>query len=200
MAARLAMERENLVKYIQQVFPLPTEVAIEIAAHFSELEIAKNDFLLKNGKICNEYMYIDAGFMRAFTLNADGDEVTTGFYATNEVVFEVASFFQRTPSMENIQAVVDTHGWCINFEQLQFLFHSLPEFREFGRTVLVKGFVSLKQRMLLTINETAEKRYELLLNTRPEVFQMVPLKNIASYLGVTDTSLSRIRKEFAHKQ
>jgi len=65
--------------------------------------------------------------------------------------------------------------------------------------ILVKGFISFKQRALSLINESAEERYETLINSRPEIFQRAPLKYIASYLGITDTSLSRIRRELAHK-
>ena len=79
------------------------------------------------------------------------------------------------------------------------LFHSIYEFREFGRMILVKGFISFKQRTLSLINESAEQRYETLITARPEIFQRAPLKYIASYLGITDSSLSRIRRELAHK-
>jgi len=83
---------------------------------------------------------------------------------------------------------------------LQTLFHNIPEFREFGRMILVKGFIAFKQRALSLINETAEQRLENLIKVRPEIFQKAPLKNIASYLGITDTSLSRIRREITKKK
>jgi len=86
-----------------------------------------------------------------------------------------------------------------NYDSLQILFHSIPEFREFGRTNLVNGFIALKERTLSIINLTAEQRYEDLMRTRPEIFQNAPLKQIASFLGITDTSLSRIRKEFKQR-
>ena len=63
--------------------------------------------------------------------------------------------------------------------------------------ILVNGFITLKERMLSMINLTAEQRYEQLLIAKPEIFQHASLKTIASYLGITDTSLSRIRKEFS---
>ena len=137
--------------------------------------------------------------MRAFACDTDGNDITTNFYSSNQVVFEVSSFFTRTISKENVQATVDCSGWYITYEQLNDLFHSLPEFREFGRAVLVKGFSSLKARMLSMITETAEQRYDMLLQNNPEIFQHAALKHIASYLGITDTSLSRIRKEFSKK-
>jgi CRP-like cAMP-binding protein len=115
------------------------------------------------------------------------------------MVFEVASFFQRQPSQETFEAITNCTGWVLAYEKLNALFHALPEFREFGRAMLVKGFIGFKIRTISLINKTAEERYELLLNSKPEIFQHAPLKYIASYLGITDTSLSRIRKSFLSK-
>ena len=152
---------------------------------------------LKEGKISDEYLFLEDGFMRAFAIDTEGNDVTTNFYMAREVVFEVSSFFNRTTSRENIQAVTDCRGWVISFDELNELFDALPEFREFGRHILVKGFSALKNRMLSTITETAEERYQRLLQTNPAIFQYSSLKHISSYLGITDTSLSRIRKKFA---
>ena len=113
------------------------------------------------------------------------------------MVFEVSSFFNRTKSRENIQALSDCKGWVVTYEKLNRLFHGLPEFRDFGRSILVKNFSLLKIRMLSMITETAEERYRNLLQNNPEIFQYAALKHVATYLGVTDTSLSRIRKEFS---
>ena len=193
------MEKESLIQFLQNTNLVPFQKANEISDHFIYREICKNEFFLKEGKICNEYLFLENGFMRAFAFDTGGKEVTTNFYSNNQVVFEVSSFFNRTISRENIQALNDCKGWTITYEQLNMLFHTLPEFRDFGRHILVKGFASLKVRMLSMITETAEERYEMLIKSNPEIFQFAPLKNIASYLGVTDTSLSRIRKEFAKK-
>ncbi len=170
-----------------------------IADVFEPITIEKDDFFLTEGKINDDYVFLQSGFMRAFAHDTEGKEVTTNFYSAGQVVFEVTSFFNRTKSKENIQALTNCEGLCINYEQLNNLFHSMPEFREFGRSVLVKGFASLKNRMLGLITETAEQRYTQLLQTSPEIFQYAALKHIASYLGVTDTSLSRIRKEMIIK-
>ena len=159
----------------------------------------KHQFFLEEDKLSDEYLFLENDFMRSFAHNLDGNDVTTNFYTQNQVVFEVSSFFNHTRSKENIQALTDCEGYFITYEQLNTLFHALPEFREFGRSILVMGFTSLKNRMLSMITETAEKPYAQLLKTNPEIFQSAPLKNIASYLGITDTSLSRIRKEFTRK-
>ena len=193
------MENQALVRFLQSSNLVSLKTAEEIAGTFFPKEISRNQFLLKEGRLCNEYFFLEKGFMRAFAHDTEGNDVTTNFCSDGQVVFEVSSFFNRTVSKENIQAIHDCTGWYITYEQLNNLFHSLPEFREFGRSILVKGFSSLKSRMLSMITETAEQRYEALLKTNPEIFQHAALKHIASYLGITDTSLSRIRKEFSKK-
>ena len=195
-AIRLSMElaKEQLTRFLQSTGFINSQQAKEIADEFAHKEISKNTFQLQTGKICDEYLFLSHGFMRAYAHNTDGNDVTTGFYATGQVVFEVASFFNRTPSQESIQALTDCTGWSITHHQLNALFHTRPEFREFGRSMLVRGYAALKARMLAVITETAATRYEGLVRAHPEIGQHAPLKHIASYLGITDTSLSRIRK------
>ena len=191
------MEKENLLNFIQKSLPVPRHKLEEIISFFRPIAISKNSFLLEEGKISDTYMFLDKGFMRAYTYDMDGNDISTGFYSANQVVFEVASFFLRTASKENIQALEDSEGWFITFDQLQILFHSIPEFREFGRSMLVQGFVSYKLRTLSMINEHAEQRYLSLMQNRPDIIKNAPLKHIATYLGITDSSLSRIRKDLA---
>jgi CRP-like cAMP-binding protein len=191
------MDKVNLVEFFKTTGLVSLKTAEEIAAAFTARFIPKNDYLLREGRVSNEYLFLDHGFMRAFAHDTAGNDVTTNFYSDKQVVFEVSSFFNRTIGRENIQAVTDSEGWMITYEQLNMLFHTLPEFREFGRHILVRGFAGLKTRMLSMITETAEERYENLLKTNPEILQHAQLKHIASYLGITDTSLSRIRKEIS---
>lgn len=192
-------ETEYLQKFFENSGRVNAIKAKEIAGYFGEKEIARGHLFLKEGQISNEYLVLQEGFMRAYSYDVDGNEITTAFHNKIYPVFEVASFFNRTPSRENIQALTDCKGWMITYDQLNSLFHSIPEFRDFGRSILVKGFASLKTRMLSMITETAEERYVSLLQSNPEIFRYAPLKQIASYLGITDTSLSRIRKEMMKK-
>lgn len=192
-------EKEYLQKFFENSGKFNAIKAKEIAGYFEVKEVSKGSFFLKEGQVSNEYMILERGFMRAFSFDPDGNEVTTAFHTTTYPVFEVASFFNRTPSRENIQALTDCDGWVITYEKLNSLFHSIPEFRNFGRSILVMGFASLKTRMLSLVTETAEERYISLLKSNPEIFHYAPLKQIASYLGITDTSLSRIRKDMMKK-
>jgi CRP-like cAMP-binding protein len=187
------MQPSTLVQFIHRTNLVSLTTAEQIAQRFQQMQLSKNAFLLKSGQIADAYLFLGSGYLRAFAEDINGSEVTTAFYGPGQMVFEVASFFNRTRSKENIQALTDASGYFITYGQLNELFHALPEFREFGRAMLVQGFSALKSRTLSTITETAEERYAGLLRSNPDIFQHAPLKFIASYLGITDTSLSRIR-------
>jgi CRP-like cAMP-binding protein len=183
------------VGFIKKVNNISLNVAEQIAENFTPITFYKQEYFLKEGHVNNDYLFLQEGIMRAFATNTEGNDVTTHFYSNKQIVVEVASYYQGTPSQESVQAITECKGWIAKKDRLNTLFHTVPEFREFGRSILAKGFVDLKERTLAIINQSAEERYKNLLQKNPEILQHVPLKFIASYLGVTDSSLSRIRKE-----
>ncbi|MEQ9264844.1 MAG: Crp/Fnr family transcriptional regulator [Balneolaceae bacterium] len=166
---------------------------------FEFVSFQKGDFVLQQGTVANNLMIVLEGLLRSFAIDPDGNEITTSFHGKGSGVLEVASFFLRVPTKENTQALSDGKGLKISFEGFQELFHSIPNFREAGRARLVNGFFALKNRSLSMITESAENRYLQLLETHPQVIAEAPLKHIATYLGITDTSLSRIRRELSKK-
>lgn len=193
------MNKDSLIQFVQSILPISAGKAEQLVDKYKYRTILKNEYLLKKGIICNEAHFIEGGFMRAYTFDLHGDDVTTAFYSKKMSTSDFYSFFKRVPSQENIQALTDCETWYINYEDMQVNFHTMPEFREFGRLNIVNQYSILKQRMLSMLQDTAEQRYANLLSSNPEIIQNVPLKYVASYLGITDTSLSRIRKEFVKR-
>lgn len=193
------MNKDSLIHFIQQVLPMSPASAGEIVARFQPIKIEKNSYVLKAGAVCNESHFIENGIIRSFTYDLNDNEVTTAFYSKNSFASDLLSFFKRSPAKEYMQAITDCETWYITYEDMQVSFHAIPEFREFGRLNIVNNYSTLKERMLSMLQETAEERYSNLIHSSPGLFQYVPLKYIASYLGITDTSLSRIRKEFTKK-
>jgi len=186
---------QKLINFFLSSNLVSPQKAEDIASHFKQRSLKKNEFLLKETHVCDEYFFLESGFMRSFAHDTEGNDITTNFYSSYQVVFEVSSFFHRIPTKENIQALTECEGWSITYNQLNALFHSMHEFRDFGRYILVRLLTALKSRTLSMITETAEQRYETLLKSNPEIFIHAPLKHIATYLGVTDSSLSRIRSQ-----
>jgi CRP-like cAMP-binding protein len=195
------MNKQPLIDFIQKNvpnIPVTPQSVLAIAEVFEERAFAKNEYLLTEGKISG-YFYLAEGCMRAFTFDIEGEEVTTYFYTSGRVVFEAASFFLHVPSAEIIQALSNCTGYYTTFDKVNTLFHTVPEFREFGRLMIVKEFVAYKQRALAMINKSAEERYGELITTNAEILQHAQLRHIASYLGMTDSTLSRIRRDYSKK-
>jgi CRP-like cAMP-binding protein len=179
-------------------FPLSAEDAEMILSHFEEIQLDKGEFFLKQGKI-SRYFILTEGYLRSYTYNDMGDEITTGFYEPTRAVFEPASFFQRKPSMEGFVALTKCKGFTTELDRLNGLFHNTSAFREFGRAILVKEFAAYKERSLSAINLSAVDRYLKFIEQHKTMLDHIPLKQIASYLGITDTSLSRIRRELSKR-
>ncbi|WP_422083779.1 Crp/Fnr family transcriptional regulator [Ulvibacterium sp.] len=187
--------RDLLINFILGIVPISREDALEIADSFHSLQLKKGGFLVRENQISDDYFYLQKGFMRTFLYDLKGDEITTDFFTEDNVVFEVTSFFNRVRSEANIQAITDCFGFRISYKELNALFHNKVAFRDFGRAILVKEFISSKKRNYGMINRTAEQRYQDLLLLRPKILQHAPLKYVASYLGITDSTLSRLRKK-----
>jgi CRP-like cAMP-binding protein len=188
------MNQENLKNYFIKTLSMSDAIANELASKYKYQTINNKDFLLKIDMICNETYFIDEGLVRSYALDIDGNQITTNIYSAPCFANDFLSFFKREKSKENLQALSDCKVWSMTFEQVQESFHSIPEFREFGRMLLLNNYSTLKERMLGMIQLTAEQRYDKLLSQNPEIFQHLALKHIAIYLGITDTSLSRLRK------
>ncbi len=171
-----------------------TDLDLICAAH-TKLHIDKGEFLLQKDQVANEYYIMESGLVRTYLYDFEGNEITTGFTGNQEVVIEVASIFQRVPTQEYIQCLTDCVLWKIEFDTFQDLFHQIPAFREWGRAWMAFELYRNKMRATEMITEHAAKRYLRLIQEKPQIIQQAPLKYIASYLGVTDSSLSRIRKE-----
>lgn len=194
------MSQENLIYYIQDILPISHEKAEGIASAFQYRETPKGEFFVKEGKINNESHFVERGYVRSYIFDTEGNEVTTSIFSRDTFASDFSSFFKRTPSKEYIQALTDCKTWYIDFETVQKNFHGAsPEFREFGRMLLINNSIDLKNRLLSMFQQTAEQRYADLVEHNFGIFQNVSLKILASYLGVTQTSLSRLRREYGLK-
>ncbi|MFP3599187.1 Crp/Fnr family transcriptional regulator [Chryseobacterium sp. SIMBA_029] len=167
----------------------------EIFKAHEKVTFQKGEYILEEGKNANEYYILEKGLARSFVNDFNGNEVTTHFFADNEIIIEVLSLFQRIPSQENIVCITDCECYRLDYDTFQDLFHKIPNLREWGRSWMSKELFTYKQRSVEMFTLSATKRYLNLLEQKAQVVQFAPLKQIASYLGVTDTSLSRIRKE-----
>ncbi len=168
-----------------------------IIPNYKEIKLNKNDYLLKEGEVEKKYWFVESGFIRSYVIDTEGNDITFNFYSSKDVVIDYPSMFFFAPSRENMQALTDCVCWEIKLEDYQELFNTIPNFREQQKGLLVGSYFALKQHSISLIADEAKTRYLNLLKTKPHIVQNISLKHIATFLGITDTSLSRIRKEIA---
>jgi CRP-like cAMP-binding protein len=167
-----------------------------ILNQYQRIEFAKNDFFIEEGTTANFYYFMESGFARSYVIDLEGNDISTKFFSSTDIVIDWHSYFLKTKCRENIQAITACTAWKITFENFMKLFN-IEAFREVGRTRLVNNYFELKNHSVSIIADPAKERYLNLIKLKPNIVQNVPLKQIATYLGITDTSLSRIRKEIA---
>lgn len=164
-----------------------------ILGTFKTTKLKKGGFLLESGNVCRELAFIASGYMRMFDVE-DGKEVTLWIGTRGTFITSLSSFVFQSENYWNIQALTDCTLNVINREKHFDLCEKYPEWLEFDNLLLARSFALLEQRMFAHLHTTAQERFESLLKEQPDLFNHVPLQHIASMLGITPESLSRLRK------
>jgi len=191
------MDKSILNNYFHSLFPIQKETVMKITETFCDFKLDKNTTLLDKGTISTKTYFLEKGYVRSYILNEDNEIVTTNIYSAPCFVNDFLSFFKKQPTKEIYQTITDCSFWETNLENVQTNFHNISEFREFSRLLFVINYSKLNDRLIEMTSQKAETRYLNLLKHQPHIFQNVSLKIIASYLGITDSTLSRIRKEIS---
>lgn len=181
--------------------PNLTKIDLEKIVDAHELiRLSKGSILLQDGDISKCYYILISGSIRSYVVDYLGREHTTQLYLPKEVVIEEASLFHQIATQETFVCISDCELWKMNIEVFNKFFVEIPALAEWGRNWMSYQLLLSKQSKIDLIKESALTRYTKLITTKPEILQKVPLKYIASYLGITDSSLSRIRKDMAIKE
>jgi len=195
----MEFNKEIFLNHLFKDVPLTNDQRSSITDAYRIRQFSKNEFLLEEGNISGAYYVIMEGLVRTFAVDTEGNDITTGFIVAGEMILEPASFLLRQATKENIQALANSTCLEMPFDKFQYLFSTIDSYRNWARAMLVQNYAALKNRSIAQITDSAKKRYLDLQNTRPEIIQSAPLKHIATYLGMTDTSLSRIRKAISEQ-
>lgn len=183
---------ETLFTHIRQYSRLSHQALEALGAALQKVELPKGSFLMEEGKICQHIYFLEKGCLRGF-YNLDGKEVTYWFAFENNFVTSFFSFITRKPAVENIQLMEDCVLWAITHENLQQLYDQYPDIERLGRIMNERYYVMLEERFVRNHFKEARERYENLITQSPHILQRVPLGYVASYLGMTQETLSRIR-------
>lgn len=183
---------QQLLNHIQAYNKLSTEAISTLTDSFEEVVFSKNDFLLKEGQTCRYLYFIKNGAVRGYYF-LDNKEVTYWFGFENDFVTSFHSFITGQASVENIQFVEGSILWRISKDKLNSLYNSHHEIERLVRIAYEKYYIRLEERFVNAQFKTATERYESLLQQSPHIPERMPLGYIASYLGISQETLSRIR-------
>ena len=189
----------SLQSYLQRLIPMSNGTADQIEGYFKHEVISRNSSIISPGQTSRKSYFLKEGIIRSYIIDIKGNEVTTRIYCAPDFLNDFQSFFKKEPSKEYLETITDCEVQTLDFQSAQECFHGIPEFREWGRMMLTMNYSVLHSNMIDFHTETAEERYLKLMTDYPEIIQKVPLKIVASYLGITDSSLSRIRKKLSNQ-
>jgi CRP/FNR family transcriptional regulator, anaerobic regulatory protein len=183
---------EKLLLLLNGILPLSQQLTEELILRLKSRQLAKKDFLLRAGHVCRNIYFVERGLLRCFYQKGDA-EVSSWFMKEGDVIISIESFYQQRESYEWIQALEDCVLYYISFEELNAVYRSFPEFNFIGRVLTEKYYTLWAQQLYALRMQQASERYQWLLNNHPELILRVSAKYIASYLGIDETTLSRIK-------
>lgn len=182
----------ELLQYFNHFNRLSKEAENAILEISTELRIKKNTVIQDIGQTCKTIYFIKKGVARIYYFKED-IEITELFAFENDILARVESLFRNKPSKKAIQLLEDSELIAINTNLLFRLYDKFPEIERLFRLIFESAYVDTVNRIENIQFHTAEERYKMLLKESSDVIKRVPLKHIASYLGITPVSLSRIR-------
>jgi CRP-like cAMP-binding protein len=168
-----------------------------ISSKFKNKTVTKNSYLLRQGDICSDLLVVKKGCIRLYYLK-DDIEVSVWFAFPHSSALEVYSFISENPTDYFLQAIEDSEVWYLPKEELDRLYQVQPKIQEMMKNFWEDVILNLINRFTALQKDSAEKRYLDLL-TKPAYLETIPQKYLASFIGVTPTSLSRIRKQIAKR-
>ena len=187
--------RKNIAKHIH----LTDDEFDYFTSLIKTKRLRKKQFLLEEGEICNHECFVNSGCLRLYYLDDKGQEHIVQFAVLDWWIGDQFSFLTGQPSRYFIDALLESEVLLIEKTKLEELYIKIPKFERFFRIAFQNAFVAIQQRILAKLSDPAEKNYLDFVHRYPEIEQTVPQHQVASYLGITPESLSRIRKQLSGK-
>jgi CRP-like cAMP-binding protein len=186
---------EQLLKHICSYYQLNPTMQELLQDCFEQVEFSKNQLLVAEGKICRNLYFLQKGAIRGF-YNLEGKEITHWFAFEKDFVTSFHSFITQKPAVENIQVLENSTLWRISKDKLTSLLNEHSEIERLVRIVYENYYIRLEERFVNAQFKSATERYHDLLNQSPHIVERVPLGYIASYLGISQETLSRVRSRY----
>ncbi len=184
----------GLVKHLSSFISISKPLEKEINTISKKISLQKGEIIINIDERCEQLFFVEKGLLRGYYFDED-KEITNWFSQEEEFATCFYSFIANKPSFEIIQALEDCELIQLNYTSLQDLYNKFPETERIGRMITESYYIKLEERILNLQFKTAKERYQKLSSTKPSLLQRASLGQIASYLGITQETLSRIRSE-----
>jgi CRP-like cAMP-binding protein len=188
---------DALIEKLNSLAPLNEALAERVRSVAYTCEYAAGDIIQRDGDTCKRIALVVKGLTRSYYIS-DGRDITSRFMEEGFILTSWMSYYSQTPGNEFVEAMEDTLLACIDYRDIQKMYVDFPESNIVGRKQAEYAFYLSEQRTQLLRRHTAEEKYELFLRYHPDLLRRVPLKHIASYLGINEETLSRVRSKY-HK-
>ena len=188
----------SVIDTLNYFYPLSDGIKDYFRRHSYSCSFRKGKLLLKAGEICEHIYFIKKGAVRGFIKDGTKD-ITTWITAENEVVSSISALDIKEPAQENMQAIENCELLALTYTDFQNLYIKFPEFNIVARKILQKYYQDAERRAFIARVTKAEKKYRLFLTRYGHLANRIPLKYIASFLGITLETLSRVRKKLSVK-
>ena len=186
-----------LHKKVSETISITDEEFEDAKTLFIPKKLRKKRFLLEDGDPCIYTTFVENGLLRSFTIDEKGNEHILQFGMQGWWVADLYSFLTGEPSEYNIEALEDSELLLITKSSWDLLLKEVPAFERYFRILIQNNLIATQRRLMGTMTTTAEERYQKLLNDFPDITQRVPQHMIASYIGITRETLSRLRSQLA---
>lgn len=187
----------KITKNLNQFSILSNEEIENFLALCNYKKLQKGDFFSKEDTTCNEIGFVLSGIFRSYYFSSEEEEITYCFIFPDNFITAYSSFITQNKTQENIQAITNIEMLVISREAVTKLEQSSTNWLRFLKFVAEQEYIKLEKRVFMLQKEKAETRYKDLIENKPQFLQQIPLHYLASYLGVTQRHLSRIRKEIS---
>jgi CRP-like cAMP-binding protein len=186
---------QQLLDNIGSIVNLTLQEKEKISEKFRPFFLRRKKDLLRSGDICKDIAFVNRGCVRSYAIDENGHEHVLQLAFENHWISDLYSFLLHEPTTLFIEAIEDSKLLLISNEHLEQLYTEVPKMERFFRILIQRAYVTTLQRLEESFSEPAAVRYNALIEKNPNLLQRVPLIFIASYLGITPESLSRIRKQ-----
>lgn len=185
---------KNIFEHFEKFIPLSEKLKAELEKRINHIAYKKGEMVLNANQVCTESYFIKKGILRTYFIK-DGREISEYFCGIDEWVNSPKSFIQRKKDIYYIDAIEDTEAYCINVNDLVYLFDNFPEMERYSRLSMGTFFGHIMERITSIRFTTAKEKYDHFCLTYNAIYHRIPLRMVASYLGITPETLSRIRKQ-----